>query len=340
LSDHGLDLGPFWLCDNTFWPRFGIREQEGLDNSLRACSTAEHPLVMSLIVPTLPQAVAAAVEVARVNGLGRTDPKILHAAGNAWIHLRPAPVVAQVPKDVVAVRGPSTETHLRRDIEICEWLAARGCAVGAPADVLAPGPHEHAGVLVAFYKYYERGAIDDALAGSRLREIHEVLVGYERPLVDLATPIEEPRRLLGLLQAGRLLPAQQLHLLRSRLEAAARHITSWPMQPVHGDAHLGNVLRTTSGPLWTDWEDLCRAPLLWDLACLVASTQVYCVPTERLAAVLRGYGNPRLNVLEIKPFVHARVVGVSAWAATRASHDERSAKRLRDGLNWLRHHHL
>lgn len=39
---------------------------------------------------------------------------------------------------------------------------------------------------------------------------------------------------------------------------------------VHGDSHPGNVLWTSGGPLWSDWEDAHLAPLEWDLACLVA----------------------------------------------------------------------
>ena len=40
-----------------------------------------------------------------------------------------------------------------------------------------------------------------------------------------------------------------------------------PVQPLHGDAHLGNVL---GGPLWNDWEDTCLGPVGWDAACLLA----------------------------------------------------------------------
>ena len=41
---------------------------------------------------------------------------------------------------------------------------------------------------------------------------------------------------------------------------------SWPRRPLHGDAHTGNVLMTPSGPLWTDFEDVCVGPVEWDLA--------------------------------------------------------------------------
>jgi aminoglycoside phosphotransferase (APT) family kinase protein len=38
------------------------------------------------------------------------------------------------------------------------------------------------------------------------------------------------------------------------------------MRPLHGEAHLGNVLVTPAGPRWTDFEGSCLGPVEWDLA--------------------------------------------------------------------------
>ena len=42
-----------------------------------------------------------------------------------------------------------------------------------------------------------------------------------------------------------------------------------PIQPLHGDAHLNNVL----GGRWNDWEDTCLGPVGWDAACLLAGSR-------------------------------------------------------------------
>jgi Ser/Thr protein kinase RdoA (MazF antagonist) len=159
-------------------------------------------------------------------------------------------------------------------------------------------------------------------------------------LTELEAVIAEPKRLLGMLQAGKLLTSAQIQLLRNHLTVAERLIASYPTQSVHGDVHLQNVIATAEGPLWTDFENVCRAPVLWDLACLKTSTELYGIGEERLQSCLRGYGRPVLDDKDLRPFMLARVVGVSAWAATRAAHDARAATRLRDGLNWLRHHRI
>jgi len=39
-------------------------------------------------------------------------------------------------------------------------------------------------------------------------------------------------------------------------------------QALHGEPHLGNVLRTRDGPRWIDLEDVCVGPLEWDVAFL------------------------------------------------------------------------
>src|ERR1039457_3727391 len=106
-----------------------------------------------MTVPTISHAVEAAVAVAAAHGVVCENPNVVHAAGNVWVHLAPAPVVAQVPKDVVAVRGPSSIVHVQRDLDVCTWLAERGLPVGAPSDLLPPGPHEHNGLIVAFYRH-------------------------------------------------------------------------------------------------------------------------------------------------------------------------------------------
>jgi aminoglycoside phosphotransferase (APT) family kinase protein len=48
-------------------------------------------------------------------------------------------------------------------------------------------------------------------------------------------------------------------------------VATWPStetQPLHGDAHPGNLLMTPRGPVWNDFEDTWRGPVEWDLACL------------------------------------------------------------------------
>jgi Ser/Thr protein kinase RdoA (MazF antagonist) len=42
--------------------------------------------------------------------------------------------------------------------------------------------------------------------------------------------------------------------------------TPLPTQALHGDASLSNLLRTPTGLLWNDFEDVLRGPVHWDVA--------------------------------------------------------------------------
>lgn len=296
-------------------------------------------------VPTTEQAVTTAVAIARAQGLRVDDPRVVKAGGNVWVHLLPSPIVAQIPKDVVAFRGPSAVTHLARDLEVCGWLAERELPVGAPADLLPPGPYEQDGLCVGFYKLYRRSLErDPKSAGRALRRLHEALADYPGSLSELEAPLREPNRILGILQGTppSSLPQikpEQLRLLRLRLGICERLVSGWATRPVHGDAHIENVLWAQDGPLWTDWENVCRAPLAWDFACLAASTAVYGVAEDKFTALLEGYG-ARLDLRELGPLIQLRVIEVTLRSATRAAWDRAAGQRLKAGLHWLRYHHL
>lgn len=74
----------------------------------------------------------------------------------------------------------------------------------------------------------------------------------------------------------------------------------WESAILHGDAHPGNLLPTVDGLLWTDFEDVSRGPLDWDLATLGAVPVVrelapgrFPIDADRLA----GFG--RLRALQV-----------------------------------------
>ena len=40
-------------------------------------------------------------------------------------------------------------------------------------------------------------------------------------------------------------------------------------QPLHGDAHPGNLIATRGDLVWIDFEDVCLGPVEWDLATIM-----------------------------------------------------------------------
>jgi hypothetical protein len=109
-----------------------------------------------------------------------------------------------------------------------------------------------------------------------------------------------------------------------------------PLQAIHGDAHLRNVLEAPDGPLWADWEDAFLGPRGWDLACLYAFLPPFGdADPARVGQAYRGYGEP-LHVDLLRPLVAARRFQVVVWSVVLAGDDPARIERSRRWLDDLR----
>jgi hypothetical protein len=211
-------------------------------------------------------AFAAVEKVAREHGLPTSDLVVLRDLTNVIVHLRPAPVVARAQLTFGALRG---RAWADAEMDAALFLAAAGAPIAPPARDVDPGPHDVDGVLVTFWSYVDHDAsrADAVAAGRSLRELHDAFAGYEGTL-PTCDRLDEVRRLLD---------------ERELLDFAAR-LPPLDGRPIHGDAHLRNVLWSPDGPLWSDLENVCRGPREFDLACLLYR------PLPASAAALAAYG--------------------------------------------------
>lgn len=265
------------------------------------------------------RAVDAAVAVAAAHGVTSTDPAVLHDGSNTLVHLRPAPVVARVATGVGTVRPG--DAWMTRELAVAGTLATAGAPVLAPAVQLPPGPHRHDGLTLSFWQHereVERPA-DLGPAGQALRTCHGLLRAAAPALpMPAQSVIEEACALVPSLtgEAGAITgdDATVLRAWAQRLPAAvAAHDA--PRQPVHGDAHLGNLIHTARGPLWNDWEDTCLAPREWDLACSQANARVFGRDREQADAFLAAYGTDDVDPALLDTLVDARVLQGAVWEA-------------------------
>jgi hypothetical protein len=261
-----------------------------------------------------PPAEAVAVAVARANGLTVTDPVILRDQLNVFIHLRPAPVVARVAGTIARVR-PGLAWQ-RREVTIAGHLAQQGAPVVAPSDELPPGPYEHDGHVISFWRHVESDGVADPIAAGRaLADCHEALRSFSGSLPVLSG-VTEAEALLMKLAAEEALDHETATKFLHRLEDLHATLGSLrsPIQPLHGDAHLNNVLNGPEGPLWNDWEDTCVGPLGWDAACLALTRD----GGERAEAALAASGI-HLDSGELSLWVEARSLQVAVWRAFSAT---------------------
>lgn len=224
------------------------------------------------------RAVAAAVAVARAHGLGVTEPAVLADLFSVMVHLRPAPVVARVPTWVTRPRAPGAG-WLDRELAVTTFLSGQGLPVVAPSRELPPGPHRHDGFTISFWTYLRPDpdrAPTAADCSAMLVDLHATLRSYPGELPALGTAVIDLRWLERVDLAGDLLGAAGLARLRASAERMAPFLEApgGEVQPVHGDAHPGNLVATREGLVWIDFEEVCRGPVEWDLATMMDADAV------------------------------------------------------------------
>jgi aminoglycoside phosphotransferase (APT) family kinase protein len=277
-------------------------------------------------------ALRAAVEVAEQAGLRFDRPVVLGDRSNLLVRLEPAPVVARVATTTATVRAG--DAWLAREVAVAGYLARLGAPVVAPSGLPAPGPHRHDGHLVTFWEYAEEldAPMDARRAGRGLRECHEALADFDGALPSMALP-REAEELVERLP----LDAEDAALLRRvgadvkrRIEALAL-----PVQAVHGDAHLGNVINTARGPLWNDWEDTFLGPVAWDLGCLHASVKAFGSEPAPVEAAQAGYGSALADEV-LDAFVDARRFQGTVWTMVFALRHPEAREWAAARLAWYR----
>lgn len=274
------------------------------------------------------RAVAAGVAAAAAQGWKGQASELLADGSNVLVRLGPAPVVARVATTTGLVRKP-IERWMRIDVEMAGYLAKEGFPVVRPSGELPTGPHLQDGFAVTFWEYvkHDRNYSPTAEeAGGMLRDLHGALRGYRGELRHLGPFAEIPAWLDELERWGTVRP-MDLEMLRQRFEQVSTRIQRLRLeeQPLHGDAHKKNLLKTSRGLLWTDFEDACRGPLAWDLACFARTSG------EDRGTALRGYGGT-MEIEELIPFFEARDLQGGVWLAVMAS---RFADRRERAEEWL-----
>jgi hypothetical protein len=205
------------------------------------------------------QAIRAAVSFAAAHGIRSTEPAVLKNGSNVLLHLRPAPVVARVAGTTGLVRKPVAD-WFARELSVVDHLVGRGFPVVAPSAELPRGPVVHQGETMSFWTFVAHdpsASIKPADFAASLSDLHRALADYSGQL-PTAGPLDDV--LLGLPLLG-----EHAEALRAEHARLSKLLPAGGVA-LHGDAHPGNVLVTSTGLAWNDLEDTWRGPVEWDLA--------------------------------------------------------------------------
>jgi hypothetical protein len=247
------------------------------------------------------------------------DEAVPIAAGsNVLVHLKPAPVVARVMTGT-AVLHADVERWLTREVAVGAFAAQRGGRVVPPSDILPPGPHERDGLWMTLWQFVRHDPQapppEPRELGRSLRDLHATLAGFPGDLPPLSEIRDWLGRLLAELRPSPPLTRQDIEWLRLELDALSPAVfeSSWPAQPLHGDASMSNLLRTGDGLVWNDLEDVCAGPVAWDVCGLVTAARARGRDEAYVHELLDAYGDPGVDDLE--PFLEAHALYDVVWQA-------------------------
>jgi Ser/Thr protein kinase RdoA (MazF antagonist) len=232
------------------------------------------------------------------------------------IRLSPAPVVARVMTGTVVLHD-NPRRWLEREVSVLRFLSPSRVAV-QPSPLIAAGPHRCEGLWMTFSEWLavehngEQQADADEL-GRALRVLHQELMPFDGELGTLMDLREDIERLHRLLRPSRRLTAEMIAALRARLLALDDLVfrAALPAQALHGDVSFANLLHTSEGPVWNDFEDTFRGPVHWDLAGCVLSLQVRGPSAGSVRRALDAYG--WADEQELAPFVSAHELYYEIW---------------------------
>lgn len=281
-------------------------------------------------------ALRAASEIAALHGLAFERVIVLQNLSNVIIHLAPTSVVARVSTTTGTVRVG--DAWFTREVVVARHLTEAGAPIIPVSAEIEPGPHQHLGLVLSFWKFVQilDEPFDPFQAGRALRACHTALQNFQGTLPILAL-ISEAQQLLDQLIAQSEFDATDVEMLLYVSQRVARQMQQLPMQPLHGDPHSGNVLNTSHGVLWTDWEDVMIGPIEWDLASLVAAPYVFGTDRDKAEVALDGYGRS-FSPEALEVCIEARTFVALVWSIVlhRQHPSQERQSRIEGRLHWFR----
>lgn len=277
--------------------------------------------------------IRAATETAKAHGITPDRCDILQDGSTLVLRLTET-LVARVVQDR---EGPRQSAEwFARENAIAQHLTEHGAPVIPLHPGLPPGPHEHLGYPMNFWEFVTRiDSVPDAGdIGHTLCHCHEIMRSFPNPLPRLAIITES----LGILNEREIFPLRTQQMLREQLSSSLDSLSHLPHQPLHGDAHMGNLMNTTRGLLWTDWEDTFAGPVEWDVASVIWNARLLDEDHRTVNTILRAYREAGGEVDEsvLETCLVARAAVITSWyPVLYPNPDETRRSKLQRRIEWL-----
>lgn len=208
------------------------------------------------------RAVTAAACTAATLGLDISSSTVLHASNAVTVHLLPGDVVARV--------APALQVTTGLEVDVAVHLERVGAPLVPLDSRVPPALHTADGFVITFWAHCKTSARAGVGAGeyaAALHRLHAALAGFDGRVPHVTDRVRAAEDLLARVERTPGLTRPDRTLLQQVLAAgAARVRRAGDEQVLHGKPHPGNVLLSEQGPVFIDWETVCRGPVEYDLA--------------------------------------------------------------------------
>jgi Phosphotransferase enzyme family len=208
------------------------------------------------------RAIAAATSLAGTLDLQVRDTVVIQNSNTLALRLLPCDVFART-----ALVGQHVAAF---EVQIAQALAAATAPIVSLDPRVAPRVYELDGFAVTLWTYYrsvaDRGSPPDY--ANALHRLHAAMRSVHIAAPHCTERIAAAERLLTHRDETPALDAGDRFMLLNALRGANQAIHSRVAadQLLHGEPHPGNVLGTSAGLLFIDFETCCRGPIEFDVA--------------------------------------------------------------------------
>lgn len=212
----------------------------------------------------LERAVEAGGSATSALGLPVEEATVVHNSNRIALHLTPCDVLARV--------APLSDgSGAEFEVEAAFRLANTGSPTAEPDPRVEPRVHIRDRFAITLWTYYEPVPPSDIMPAEYAAALARLHAGLRQ--IDVAAPhftdrVADAERAVADRDQTPELPDADRELLANALSRLSIAIAGRGAaeQLLHGEPHLGNLLRTRKGLLFIDLETCCRGPVEFDIA--------------------------------------------------------------------------
>jgi Ser/Thr protein kinase RdoA (MazF antagonist) len=260
-------------------------------------------------------AMEAAREAARRFGVPHQDLELVRIGDRAVLRMNGGRVIARVARDADLLEAS------RREVQGARWLSAEGILVTLPLDGEQPVMVD--GSPVSLWQAVEGEWTVPADLAALLRRLH-ALAPPSCPRLPELDPFEHVQERIesavGLSRSERTALRSLADRLRGEL-AQVEYVL--PRAVLHGDANIGNVLRTADGEVVLfDLGGMCLGPPEWDLAITAVYRDLGWHTDAEYAAFCEVYGFDVSSMPGYSVLRAIRELRMTCWLSQKAGEDQ------------------